>query len=62
MSVLSPLRQRLNSFENCYAVATQLRRETCVDQFVVRTGTPLQPFRVTVRRPGNDEELLAWVA
>jgi hypothetical protein len=62
MSALSPLRHRLTTFERCYAVATQLRRETQVDQFVIRTGMPLQPFRVTARRPADEDMILAWVA
>lgn len=62
MSALSPLRHRLTTFERCYAVAIHMRRETHVDQFVIRTGIPLQPFRVTARRPTDDEQILAWVA
>lgn len=47
MSQLSPKRARLASFEHAYAVATRLRCVTGRDQFVIRTGDPLQPVRVT---------------
>lgn len=64
MSVLSisPRRTRLASFENCYAVAVQLCETTGVGQFVIRTDTPIQPFRVTPREPLRPETILARVA
>ena len=52
----------LASFENAYAVAVQLRETTGVDQFVVRTGDPVQPFRVSKREPRHPETVLALVA
>lgn len=61
MTELSPLRTRLASFEHAYAVATRLRRATGCDQYVVRTGDPLQPVRVTSRRPLDDSTLVALV-
>lgn len=34
---------------------------TGVDQFVVRTDNPLQPFRVSQRQPPHPETVLALV-
>jgi len=59
---LSARRRSLASFENAYAVAIQLRETTGVDQFVVRTDNPAQPFRVSRCRPHHPESLLALVA
>jgi hypothetical protein len=58
---LSGRRSSLASFENVYAVATQLRDNTGVDQFVIRTDNPIQPFRVSRWRPLYPESLLALV-
>jgi hypothetical protein len=52
----------LASIENAYAVAIQLRENTGIDQFVVRTDNPIQPFRVSRHRPHHPESLLALVA
>lgn len=41
---LSARRNALASLENAYAVAIQLRENTGIDQFVVGTDNPLQPF------------------
>ena len=57
-----PDRRSLASFENAYAVAIQLRQATGVDQFVVRTGDPVQPHRVSQTRPRQPETVLALVA
>jgi hypothetical protein len=62
MTNLSPLRARLASFEHAYAVATQLRETTGRNPFVVRTGNPVQPFRVVTTLPANDEEPLVRFA
>ena len=59
---LSARRSSLASFENAYAVAIQLRENTGVNQFVVRTDNPIQPFRVSRCRPHHPESLLALVA
>ena len=59
---LSARRSSLASFENAYAVAIQLRENTGVDQFVVRTDNPIQPFRVSRCRPHHPEQPLALVA
>lgn len=63
MTQLSPLRSRLSSFENAYSVAVQLRETTGRKQFIVWTGNPIQPFRVSPTLPVDDDEhLLARVA
>lgn len=59
---LDPRRADLASFENAYAVAIRLRERTGLDQFIIRTGNPMQPVRVTTRRPANTETTLAMVA
>lgn len=61
MNPLSPLRARLASFEHAYAVATRLRRLTGRDQFVIRTGDPLQPVRVVEVPPSVADHLIARV-
>lgn len=62
MATLSPLRSKLAGFENCYKVALRRRTVSGRDQFVVRTGNPIQPFRVTTQRPLTDENLALRVA
>lgn len=47
--------------EHAYAVATQLRRQTGRDQFVVLTRDPLQPVRVTASLEPDGEQLLALI-
>ena len=61
MQQLSPLRARLASFEHAYAIATRLRRITGRDQFVIRTGDPLQPVRVSTCAPLQAGHLIARV-
>ena len=62
MSNLSPLRAKLAGYENCYSVAIRRRATSGRNQFVVRTGDPLQPFRVTARQPDDYESLVLRVA
>ncbi|MGK6324627.1 hypothetical protein ACMGDM_16300 [Sphingomonas sp. DT-51] len=62
MSITAPAARTLASFDNAYTVAVQLRETTGFDQFVVRTGNPIQPFRVSRRRPQAPETMLAQVA
>ncbi|OUC53599.1 hypothetical protein CA262_20825 [Sphingobium sp. GW456-12-10-14-TSB1] len=62
MVPLSPLRGRLAGFPNAYACAIQRWTATGRNQFVIRTGDPVQPFRVTEARPANDENLVLRVA
>lgn len=59
MHQLSPLRARLASFDHAYALAVQMRRATDRSQFVVRTGNPIQPIRVTDHMPRDGGALLA---
>lgn len=59
---LSPLRGKLASPENAYAVAVQLRAAGGTEQFVVSTGDPMQPFRVSGEPPVGQERFLALVA
>ncbi|QCB53926.1 hypothetical protein E5675_05420 [Sphingopyxis sp. PAMC25046] len=62
MIALSPLRARLASFDHAYAVAIQLRGTTGRGQFILWTGNPIQPFRVSPTLPPLGEQLLVWVA
>jgi hypothetical protein len=59
MQTVSSARARLASFLHAYAVAVRLREATGLDQFVVRTGDPMQPFRVTATPPVEPERPLA---
>lgn len=61
-SRLSRRRAQLASFEHSYSLAIRLRNATGVQQFVVRTGNPMQPFRTTDTLAGNCEQVLALVA
>ena len=62
MAQLSPLRERLASAEHAYACAIQRRSATGRNQYVIRTGSPIQPFCVTETRPAKDENLVLHVA
>jgi hypothetical protein len=42
----SPLRARLCSIENANRLAVQVAEEAASDAVVVRTGNPVQPYRV----------------
>jgi len=59
---LSPTRARLASFENPYAVAVQRHREPGAIQFVLRTGNPAQPFRLTSCPPAHTDQRQTLVA
>lgn len=52
----------LASYENAYAVGVQMRRETGRPHFVLRTGDPSQPFRVTSAVPAQHQTLLTLIA
>lgn len=58
----SSRRGQLASFANAYRVAVQRRRYSGINQFVVSTGDPVQPFRTTSEPPHRAERLLAMVA
>lgn len=62
MPAMSPLRARLAGVSHSYAIAVQRRTLTGRNQFVIRTGDPIQPFRVTESLPANGEELVLCVA
>ena len=59
---LSPRRAELTSFAHAYVIAVRLREASGIDQYVVRTSNPLQPIRITSRRPVNATATLAMVA
>jgi hypothetical protein len=61
MPILSPLRARLASFEHAYTLAIRLRQTTGEHQFVIRTGDPMQPVRVTTVAPAEADALIARV-
>ncbi|EQB16527.1 MULTISPECIES: hypothetical protein [Sphingobium] len=52
----------LATFDHAYAVALQKRRETGRPQFVLRTGDPRQPFRVSATGPKRDQALMTLIA
>lgn len=62
MTLLSPLRAKLASFDHAYVVAIRLRDATGLQQYVVRTGFALQPYRVIATKPGDDAQILTLVA
>ncbi|BAI96658.1 hypothetical protein SJA_C1-18240 [Sphingobium indicum UT26S] len=62
MTQLSPLRARLISFDAAYSVALAARAASSADHFIIRTGNPLQPYRVTTERPRDPSDVLARVA
>jgi hypothetical protein len=58
----SSKRAALASFDHAYAVAVRLRHATGRPQFVLRTGDPLQPFRVSSTGPERRQALMTLVA
>lgn len=62
MSAFSPLRAKLASYENAYAVAVQRRIASGRRQYVIRTGDAVQAYRVTAEPPLPEDELLTMVA
>ncbi|MDJ0276288.1 hypothetical protein QLH51_05685 [Sphingomonas sp. 2R-10] len=62
LDLVSPLRARLASFDHAYAVALRLRHATGRLHYVVQTRDPLQPHRVTDRRPPQPDRMLAMIA
>lgn len=60
--LLSPQRGRLAGYDHAYRVAVQKRTASGRDQFILRTGNPLQPYRITSRHPAHSEQVLALVA
>ncbi|WP_287003171.1 hypothetical protein [Sphingobium sp.] len=62
MQPCSSKRAALASFEHAYAVALRMRHETGRPQFVLRTGDPFQPFRVSSTGPQRRQALMTLVA
>lgn len=62
LALLSPVRERLASFDHAYTLALRLRGETGVPHYVVRGVLPIQPYRVTMRPPDWPDRWLAMVA
>lgn len=62
MQPCSSKRAALASFDHAYAVAIRMRHATGHPQFVLRTGDPLQPFRVSSTGPQRDQALMTLVA
>lgn len=62
MSILSPLRARLASFDHAYSVASKRRAVTGRVQFIVRTDDPLQPYRVTTSPPRRECQITTMIA
>ncbi len=62
LPLLSPRRGRLAGWDHAYRVAVQRRTASGREQFILRTGNPLQPYRVTSSRPARPEQVLALVA
>lgn len=62
LPLLSPRRGRLAGYDHAYRVAVQRRTASGRDQFILRTSNPLQPYRITSRRPAHTEQILALVA
>lgn len=55
------LRARLASFPHAYAIALRRREHSGARQFVIRTGDPLQPVRVSTLPPADVDALVALV-
>jgi hypothetical protein len=57
----SSKRAALASYDHAYAVAVQKQRETGRPQFVLRTGDPLQPFRVSNSGPQRHQSVMTLI-
>ncbi len=55
----SPLRARLCSIENANRLAVQVADEADSDTVVVRTGNPVQPFRVVLANCAEDSDIVS---
>lgn len=55
----SPLRARLCSIENANRLAVQVADEADSDTVVVRTGNPVQPFRVVLANCAEDADIVS---
>jgi hypothetical protein len=59
---LSPRRAQLASFEHAYAVALRIHGCTGRMQVILRTGDPVQPYRVVAHGGEQVGTVLALVA
>jgi len=59
---LSPRRAELASFEHAYRLGTVVAEQSHVDQFVIATGDPFQPYRLVEHQIANDDAVIACVA
>ena len=57
----SPKRDRLCSIENANRVATQIADLSDNDTAVVRTGNPIQPFRVVFAKSAKPDRIVSRV-
>lgn len=55
----SPLRSLLCSIENANRLALQVADEADSDMVVVRTGNPVQPFRVVLANCAEDSDIVS---
>ena len=55
---LSPLRDRLDSVENAYVIASRMRHDGVRPVYVVRSRLSLQPIRVSTREPKSGEQAI----
>ena len=57
----SPKRGRLCSIENANRVATRVAEHIATDTAVVKTGNPLQPFRVVFAKSAKPDRIVSRV-
>lgn len=55
----SPLRARLCSIENANRLAVMVADEAASDAVVVRTGNPVQPYRVLLANCAEDRDIVS---
>jgi hypothetical protein len=58
----SPLRAQLASIDNAYRLGARRLTATGRVQFIVRTGDPFQPFRVTTVPPRHQSRIAMVIA
>lgn len=61
ISTRSPKRARLCSIENANRVASQVAERMAADTAVVKTGNPLQPFRVVLASRASPARIVTRV-
>lgn len=55
----SPLRARLCSIENANRLAVMVADDAEADTVVVRTGNPVQPFRVILANCASEQDIVS---